>query len=65
MKIQLYFEYTQRCISIWTPNMKSGKLKHEELRHRLFVDFYIKSNNIYNHCGNTNRLTKIYPELNQ
>jgi hypothetical protein len=45
--------------------MKSDKLKHEELRHRLFVDFYIKSNNIYNHCGNTKRLPKIYPELKQ
>lgn len=62
MKIELFVEYSNEHLSVWTPNLKTKKLDRTDLCHRLLLDLF-PSKRCFSHCGNQTRICKIFPEL--
>jgi hypothetical protein len=65
MKIQLFVEYSNKHLLLWTPNLKTNRMERIDLRHRLLLDVFLSSGNIFSHCGNPKRIGKIFPNLFQ
>lgn len=62
MKIQLFVEYSNKHLSLWTPNLKTNRMKRTDLCHRLLLDVF-PSERMFSHCGDKKRISKIFPEL--